>query len=307
MSENPAGVLVVRDELTGWLAQLDRAGREGERAFCLSAWNGDCGHTIDRIKRGNIHVPHCCMSLLGGIQPARLRSYRADALADGAANDGLFQRFQVLVWPDAPTEWRYVDRPPDANAERSVAAIYRRLVARDSADPVRFRFAPDAQEMFIAWLAELEVKVRGDDLHPALASHLSKYRSLMPSLALLFELAEGGADGLVSLTHAMQAAAWCAYLESHAGRIYSCGAAPQVQAARELATRITAGKIGAGGYFTVREIYQKGWAGLASSAEAQRAVGILADAGWVPACSTEPGPSGGRPSGRYMINPRVLA
>ena len=25
-------VLVARDELTGWLAQLDRAGREGERA-----------------------------------------------------------------------------------------------------------------------------------------------------------------------------------------------------------------------------------------------------------------------------------
>ena len=52
MSENPAGVLVVRDELTGWLSQLDRAGREGERAFCLEAWNGNSGFTIDRIGRG---------------------------------------------------------------------------------------------------------------------------------------------------------------------------------------------------------------------------------------------------------------
>jgi hypothetical protein len=41
MSENPAGILVIRDELTGWWSQLDRAGREGERAFCLQAWNGD--------------------------------------------------------------------------------------------------------------------------------------------------------------------------------------------------------------------------------------------------------------------------
>ena len=65
MSENPAGILVIRDELTGWWSQLDRDGREGERAFCLQAWNGDTGHTIDRIVRGTIHVPHCCMSMLG--------------------------------------------------------------------------------------------------------------------------------------------------------------------------------------------------------------------------------------------------
>ncbi len=74
MSENPGGIFVIRDELTGWWSTLDRAGREGERAFCLQAWNGDTGHTIDRIGRGTIHVEACCMSMLGGIQPARLRS-----------------------------------------------------------------------------------------------------------------------------------------------------------------------------------------------------------------------------------------
>ena len=95
MCDNPSGVLVIRDELTGWLAMLDKQGREGERAFCLQAWNGDTGHTIDRIGRGKIHVPACCMSLFGGIQPGRLRSYLSEALADGPANDGLIQRFQV--------------------------------------------------------------------------------------------------------------------------------------------------------------------------------------------------------------------
>jgi Protein of unknown function (DUF3987) len=80
MSENPAGIFVIRDELTGWWSALERAGREGERAFCLQAWNGDTGHTIDRIGRGTIHVPACCMSMLGGIQPGRLKSYLVDAL-----------------------------------------------------------------------------------------------------------------------------------------------------------------------------------------------------------------------------------
>lgn len=105
MNENPTGILVIRDELTGWWSSLERAGREGERAFCLQAWNGDTGHTIDRIGRGTIHVEACCMSMLGGIQPGRLRSYLVEALHDGPGNDGLIQRFQLLIWPDTDGDW----------------------------------------------------------------------------------------------------------------------------------------------------------------------------------------------------------
>ena len=106
LAENPAGVFVLRDELTGWLASLERQGRESERAFYLECWSGDTSFTIDRIGRGSIHVEHCCVSLFGGIQPARLRAYLADALRDGPSNDGLIQRFQLLVWPDTKRSGR---------------------------------------------------------------------------------------------------------------------------------------------------------------------------------------------------------
>jgi hypothetical protein len=39
--------------------------------------------------------------------------------------------------------------------------IYRKLVELHAENPVHFRFAPDAQELFIEWLAELEAKIRG--------------------------------------------------------------------------------------------------------------------------------------------------
>jgi hypothetical protein len=139
MSENPAGVFVIRDELTGWWSMLDRPGREGERAFSLQAWNGDTGHTIDRIGRGTIHVEACCMSMAGGIQPARLRSYLVEAIEDGPGNDGLMQRFQVLVWPDTEPEWRYVDRPPNAEVEERVTRVFRRLVALNEQDPKAYQ------------------------------------------------------------------------------------------------------------------------------------------------------------------------
>ncbi len=50
------------------------------------------------------------------------------------------------------------------------------------------RFAPDAQALFDAWRAKLEATLRSDDDHPVVVSHLAKYRSLMPSLALIVHL-----------------------------------------------------------------------------------------------------------------------
>jgi putative DNA primase/helicase len=299
---------------------LDRAGREGERAFCLQAWNGDTGHTIDRIGRGTIHVEACCMSMLGGIQPGRLRSYLVDALHDGPSNDGLIQRFQLLVWPDIVREFTNVDRAPNAASEQQAAQVFRKLVEMDAQDPARFRFASDAQELFNEWYVELEEKIRGDELHPALISHLSKYRKLMPALALLFELADraaGGFDGFVganqadsqyfrvSLEHTKQAAAWCEHLESHARRVYSCIVTPQLRAARELADKIKQRKVGIDGFFTCREVYLKGWSCLDSHEAVKMAAEALQDAGWVREVSTETSRFGGRPSNRYEVNPRV--
>lgn len=313
MSHNPGGILLIRDELTGWLAMLDRPGREGERAFALSAWNGNTSHTIDRIDRGSIHVPACCMSMMGGIQPARLRSYLADAIHDGPGNDGLIQRFQLLVWPDTNRPWEYIDRPPDARLESQLTTIFRRLVDLDPADPLRLRFDDDAQQLFVEWLGDLESKLRDDALHSALVSHLSKYRKLMPALALLFELADraaagdllNGADMRVSLEHAKQAAAFCDYLESHANRIYSCVTTPQMRAARELADKVKGRKIGADGVFTAREIYLKGWSGLDSPDAARLAIQVLVDVNWLFELPSEPTRSGGRPSPRHRVNPRI--
>ena len=304
LRDNPAGVMVVRDELSGWLATLDKPGREGERGFFLSAWNGDTPYTMDRIGRGSVHVDACCVSMLGGIQPARLRSYLADALIDGPQNDGLFQRFQVLVFPDIPKSWRYVDRSPDSAAIEGAERLYRRVTQLEAANPLRFHFAADAQELFVDWLTDLEGKLRGDDLHPALVAHLAKYRSLMPSLALLFELAGGGTE-TVSLQHTQQAAAFCEYLESHARRIYSMLISPERQAAAELGRHLKAGWNPQDGMFTVRDVYQNDWRGLNTPDAVRRALPLLEDAGWIRRMEQEQ--RAGRPPERYAINPKLGA
>jgi putative DNA primase/helicase len=302
LAENPQGLFVLRDELSGWLASLERQGRESERAFYLESWNGDSGFTIDRIGRGSIHVEHCCVSLFGGIQPARLRSYLADALRDGPTNDGLIQRFQLLVWPDMKKDWSYQDRAPDADAMNATAAAYRRIAEMDDSQPLHLRFSNDAQGLFVDWLTGLEAHLRADDISPPMQAHLAKYRKLMPALALLFSLADGSLEA-VELRHAEQAVAWCAYLKRHALRVYGSRATPEQLAAISLGTRLLNGWRQAEKSFSIRDVYQNDWSGLRTPSEVRAAVRVLEHAGWVKRKNLAAEP--GRPTEIYSINPML--
>jgi integrase len=75
LKDNPRGLLMYRDELFGWLRNLDKIGREGDRTFFLESWNGNGDYTQDRIGRGTIRVKGVCISIFGTIQPGRLNSY----------------------------------------------------------------------------------------------------------------------------------------------------------------------------------------------------------------------------------------
>ena len=313
LSENPAGLLLIRDELMGWLAGLDKHGREMERAFFLEAWNGNGSFTVDRIGRGSIHVSAVSISLVGNIQPARLRSYLSDALEGGPGDDGLLQRFQILIWPNAPRTWTLVDRPPNGHAQSLVETVFSSLASVSADNPSRLAFCPDAQGLFFEWWRELETKIRNNsDLHPAIIAHLAKFRSLMPSLAGLFELADLAGSGrnlseklLISLQHAQQAAALCDYLESHARRVYSCIATPERRAAQELARHIRGGDISS--VFTTRDVYLKNWTGLNTPERVRSALDVLEAAAWVRRALNPTSPVGGRPSELWLVNPMVIS
>jgi hypothetical protein len=313
LNQNPSGVLMIRDELTGWIAGLDRQGREQERAFFLESWNGDSSFTVDRIGRGSIHVPALCVSVFGNIQPARLRWYLSDALDGGPSDDGLFQRFQLLVYPDPPRVWEKVDRPPNDHALNMATKVYESLAALSADQPIRMRFDPAAQELFWVWLSELESRIRGDShLSPMMVSHLAKYRKLVPSLAALFELADRvtAGDGpaeetSVNLDHARRAAALCDHLELHAKRVYSCVVSPEVRAARELARHVQQKNLG--DTFTTRDVYLKGWTALDSPERARGALYVLEDASWVRRAEPSSLSGGGRPPEAWVVNPRVVS
>jgi putative DNA primase/helicase len=308
LAANPNGILLFRDELTGFLHSLEREGREGSRAFYLEAWNGDGRFTYDRIGRGTIDIEAACVSILGGIQPGPLTGYMLQLAKGLGGDDGLMQRFQLLVWPDLSGEWVNVDREPDVSARRRIGEIFERLDSLDpetigaivSDDAVPYlRFDEQAQAAFDGWRADLERRIRAGNEHPAMEAHLSKYRSLVPSLALLCHLADG-VHGDVTLASFTRAAAWAEYLESHARRVYAAAVSAHIVAARSLAGHIQAGDLP--NPFVIRDIYRPQWSGLTSPDEASTAATMLVDIDWLKPESTA---TSGRHKVVYHVNPRI--
>jgi hypothetical protein len=314
-NENPEGLLVFRDELIGLLASWDKPGRESDRAFFLEAWNGDGSHTSDRIGRGTTFTEHLCLSVFGGIQPSKLTAYLHQSM-NGLENDGLLQRFQLLVYPDEIKDWKLIDEYPAKEARERVLSIIDQLADMDFEEhgAVKgefdkfpwYRFSDEAQTLFNEWLTDLELKkLRGDD-HPILLEHFGKYRSLMPSLALIFHLidvADGATGGPVSVLAAGKAAGFCEYLESHARRIYGLVSNIEQQAATRLAKKIQAGKLTDG--FSIRDIYRKDWHLLNSPELAQSACDELIDLGWLITEQQKKGGVGRQALPIHRINPKI--
>jgi putative DNA primase/helicase len=117
MQQNPWGVLSYRDELYGLLTSLDKQGQEGSRAFYLQSYDGNQSYTFDRIVRGTVFIPRVCLAMIGGIQPGRIQGYVRDAVSGGSGDDGLLQRFGMLVWPDIAGDFIHVpDGHPNSPA-----------------------------------------------------------------------------------------------------------------------------------------------------------------------------------------------
>lgn len=314
MAQNPDGIIVLRDELSGFLRPLSKPENAAARAFWLQSWTGHGNYTFDRIGRGTISI-QCCASVFGAIQPSKLAAYLRDAVNGGDGDDGLLQRFGVIVYPDVSANWHDTDRWPDRSARTAYTDIFRRLAQLDpnavGASLEEFdsipslRFCPEALRCFQDWRAALEAELRSPDLHPALESHFGKYRKLVPALALIFHLTDDEHGGAVSQAAVARAIAWAGFLSGHARRIYGCVTLAERIGARLIWNRLKAGKIGP--VFSLRDIQQKGWTGLGDADAVRAALEVLLAHDLISVQSIPSQTTGGRPAERFIAHPKAAS
>ena len=156
LSQSPRGLLVCRDELSGWFASFD-AYRGGRGSLDISHWLGLYGArdlVIDRkikdaktlfIKRGNV-------SIIGGIQPGILRR----SLTAETYDSGLVSRL-LLCWPPKRAKrWSeaVIDDDLQAAVDRVLTTIYNivtKLDSNDQIEPYIIRLAREAKAEWIGF------------------------------------------------------------------------------------------------------------------------------------------------------------
>lgn len=293
LNENPNGLLLVRDELFGLLAKLNKEEFQAERAFYLECFDGNGHYIYDRIGRGTIDIKNCTLSIIGGIQPSKIATLVRDAIR-GTSDDGLIQRFQLAIWPDDVGSWDWIDRAPNKKARESYNAAFKTLYElnfkTDNGEPRLFRFTEEAQELFIDWMREIQAAARSIETHPALESHMLKMPQTIASLALLFEIVDGGRK-TVGIEATAQALEWADYLLSHANRLYSIATNHSLDGAKLILER----KDRLPNSFAARDIQRKGWSGLDSIANVNEALIWLVDYGHIMVESIEAIDTSGRP------------
>jgi hypothetical protein len=313
LASNPNGILLYRDELLGWLRTLDKPDRGPDRAFYIEGWSGDIEHLLDRISRGYLRIP-VCLSILGGIQPGPLTRYVGEAMEDeGEKADGLLQRFQLLVWPDL-NDMQRTDEAADREARNQAYDVYEKLAALepenfgaqedDKDDPPVVHFSEDAQSVYDEWYDTHTLPYRGEEIPAALVAHFGKYRSLLPSLALIFEAIDfvsGESEGKeIGVANTLRAAAWCHYLETHMRRAYSSIIFSPERRAAALLGKIQTGEIRHGAKF--RDIRRRAFPGLGSIEHLREAQEILEELGWVRRYESKP-PGHGRATEKLFLHP----
>jgi Protein of unknown function (DUF3987) len=217
----------------------------------------------------------------------------------------------LLIWPDQSPEWRDVDCYPDSEAREAAWRVFVSFVSlqpeaigaeTDQFESVPFlRFDSAAQDDFLEWRKELESRLRSGEMTPAMESHLAKYRKLVPSLALISHLADGG-TGPVNQTALLRALGLAEYAETHAWRVYGAGPETEIAAAKAILTHIRKGDVEDN--FCARDVHRRGWSRLSDRDQVQSGLNLLCDLDWIVA-EDKRSPAGGRPTTLYRINPRA--
>jgi hypothetical protein len=310
LMDNLNGILLIRDELMGFFKDLEKPGREGTRAFFLEGWDGSSAFKIDRIGRGTIYVAAVCLSVFGTIQPDVLQAYLIQSLKQGAGDDGLIQRFQIMFWPELKKDWVLVDEEPDYVALEN----FNQLVEKISAyQPVGefdlINFSEESQVLFNSFITNLEMRLRSSTIASnVFQGHLAKYRSLLPSLCLIFHVVEefSASDKIVnfeiSTTTFNLALGWVKCLESHVEKVFFKAINEQLHQAHLLQKKILEGELKTGD--SLRDVYRKQWSNLTNKNEVYEALQILIQYGWIAFERIES--SNGKGKSIIKVNPEIF-
>lgn len=305
LSESWRGLLLCRDELSGWLGNMSRYSNGSDRPFWLEAYGGRSYEVDRKSSPVPIRVDHCSVGIVGGVQPDKLQSL----LLGSADDDGLLARMWT-VWPDQ----RALSRPDVSldvdTPRRAIERLHGLAPVEDEKGerrPFFLDFTPDAQAALHAFRVQCRTwEAEADGL---MLSHIGKFPGMAVRLACVLSHLDWaiGPEGQPS-PHEIDAATFGRaahfvgeYLRRHALRAYGSAAlSPEVISAMRIARMIEDERPEE---IATREVQRRNWRGLMRKQEIEAALDVLIQAAWL--LPAEKRPSATKARTVYRVSPRL--
>ena len=300
---NPRGVILWRDELTAWLANLNRYANGGsDRVHWLEAWAA-AGITVNRRSRTTpLHLPKFPVSVVGSIQPDRL------AEAFQGSDDGMAARF-LYAWPDLPKYTSLMDRrvPRD---DLALALLQHIAAVSNQEQPLTMTFDGPALGFFDTLLQRLHEESGTTGGEGLMAGWLGKGRGTVARLAGVLALLDWSENGQQDAPRTIrretvEAAAdlWRNYFQPHAEIVFGqAGKLDRDKHARRVARWL---KITKPSEVSATSLRREALAQTLDAMETDRVIARLEEAGFLRPVPVAIGAKGGRPARRWFVNPAV--
>jgi hypothetical protein len=303
----PRGLLLVRDELAGWLGAFDKYGGGGaDRAFAIEMYGGRA-YVVDRVKNPEpLRIRHLTIGVLGGVQPDKL------AMILNGPDDGLASRL-LWAWPDARPEFSLArgveDDGPYQHAFARLTDLAQALDEFGEPDPVKVPLTAEAEDRLEAFARDILEQCQ--DASGLLAGSLGKARGHVLRLSAVLEYLWwcGGtvaAEPKVISADAVTAAADLlnAYFLPMAERVYGDASIPEAERrGMVLARHLRSNRLAE---FNARTVRREVGGMLRDAADMEAACQQLVEANLIRARFTRAGEGKGRKALNYDVHPAVL-
>lgn len=185
-SDNAVGVF--KDELAGWLKDMNKYRAGSDLEFWLSCWSGK-SVSLNRLTRKGSFVEKPFIPVLGGIQPSILNSFYTEENKDNGFMDRM-----LLSFPDAKID-NYNENELDYEVlnwyKETIVMFYdtlKTIIKRDNdgvIESLSAKFSDDAKKEWMRIFNEISNYQNSDEENEYLKSMYPKQKSYIPRFCLL--------------------------------------------------------------------------------------------------------------------------
>jgi hypothetical protein len=277
LERNPRGLMMVRDELTGWVRAMNqyKGGKGADRQAWLSFWSGAPVIVNRKNRKSPIMLNLPFVGVVGCMPPEVL----GDLADERGREDGFVHRV-LFAFPEQISP-RWTDAVVSEATIQGYTQVVQRLLAlkdHEGAGPRVVTFTPKGHAAYVELVNELYALLDSPDCPASMRGPLAKLEGYAARLALILQMSRLAAGETemeaVEEVSVIGAAALVHYFRVHAKRVYAqLACTPEDKEVSVALSWILAH----GGSASLRELVRNNVAGVKSATDAHSLLVKLQD------------------------------